>query len=235
MDIKMPLLKASQVEVRIGTITEKGVTLLLYKDARVDQQMLDEQFGPFGWKRSHTCINGSIYCTVEVKDPETGEWIGRTDVGCSGQMEKEKSAASDSFKRACVNWGIGRELYSAPRIYISAEKVELVRRNDKVYCNEHFSVGSIEYDENREICGLTILNGKGQCVYRFASKSGNKEDDVLTSGRKEAFESELKRTGIPKAEVYRRYGISYDGDLTEQLYARMMSALKKTKTANNAA
>ena len=106
------LLNADEIECRVSYINEKGVSLLLYKDARVDQKILDETFGAFGWKRSHQCIDGNLYCTVEVFDREAGVWVSKQDVGTTGFAEKEKSQASDSFKRACFNWGIGRELYS---------------------------------------------------------------------------------------------------------------------------
>ena len=100
------LLNADEIECRIAVINEKGLSLLLYKDARVDQRILDETFGMFGWKRSHQCIDGNLYCTVEIRDRETGEWIAKQDVGTTGYAEKEKSQASDSFKRACFNWGL---------------------------------------------------------------------------------------------------------------------------------
>lgn len=99
---KIRLLNADEIECRTSSVNEKGLSILLYKDARVDQRILDETFGVFCWKRSHQCINGSIYCTVEIKN-ESGEWIAKQDVGAAGQYEKEKSQASDSFKRACFN------------------------------------------------------------------------------------------------------------------------------------
>ena len=94
------LLKADEIECRIATINEKGLSLLLYKDARVDQRILDETFGIFGWKRSHQCIDGNLYCTVEIYDKDSGEWISKQDVGTMSYSEKEKGQASDSFKRA---------------------------------------------------------------------------------------------------------------------------------------
>ena len=132
------LLRADEIECRISVINEKRLSLLLYKDARVDQRILDETFGPFGWKRSHQCIDGSLYCTVEIFNKETGQWIAKQDVGTTGYAEKEKSQASDSFKRACFNWGIGRELYSAPFIWIPAGKVQIQMKENKdkgYYCN----------------------------------------------------------------------------------------------------
>ncbi len=100
-------LKRMRLNAGVSVINEKGLSLLLYKDARVDQRILDETFGAFGWKRSHQCIDGNLYCTVEVFDKETMQWIAKQDVGTMGYTEKEKSQASDSFKRACFNWGLG--------------------------------------------------------------------------------------------------------------------------------
>ena len=93
------LLRADEIECRAASVSEKGVSLLLYKDARVDQRILDETFGVFGWKRSHQCINGNLYCTVEVYSRETGEWVSKQDVGTMSYSEKEKGQASD-FDRA---------------------------------------------------------------------------------------------------------------------------------------
>ena len=174
------LLKADEIECRISVIKENGLSLLLYKDARVDQKILDETFGPFRWKRSHQCIDGNLYCTVEVYDEEKGVWVAKQDVGAAGFAEKEKSQASDSFKRACFNWGIGRELYSAPFIWVSVDKAEIkskgVQNGEKrYYCNEHFSVASIQYNEDREISSLVIVNDKGQAVYAMKHK-----DDSVT-------------------------------------------------------
>ena len=83
------LLKAGEIEARIATISEKGLSLLLYKDARVDQKILDEAFGIFGWKRKHESIDGNLYCTVSIKDPESGEWIEKQDVGTKNMTEAE--------------------------------------------------------------------------------------------------------------------------------------------------
>ena len=53
------LLHADEIECRIASASEYGVSLVLYKDARVDQKILDETFTPFGWKRSHQMIEGN--------------------------------------------------------------------------------------------------------------------------------------------------------------------------------
>lgn len=97
------LLRADEIECRVATVNEKGVSVLLYKDARVDQKILDEVFGAFAWKRTHQSIDGNLYCTVEIFDKENQIWVAKQDVGTTGYTEKEKSQASDSFKRACFN------------------------------------------------------------------------------------------------------------------------------------
>ena len=130
--IRRPTLRADEIECRASLVSEKGLSLLLYKDARVDQRILDETFGIFGWKRSHQCINDKLYCTVEIYNKETGKWVAKQDVGTNGEQQKEKSQASDSFKRACFNWGIGRELYSAPFIWVPASKTEIQKKGGKV-------------------------------------------------------------------------------------------------------
>lgn len=169
---KIRLLKADEIECRAATVNEKGLSLLLYKDARVDQRILDETFGIFGWKRSHQSIEGNLYCTVEIFDKETGEWVSKQDVGTVGMAEKEKSQASDSFKRACFNWGIGRELYTAPFIWIPADRADIQKRGSRFVCNTHFKVKFIAYNADREIVSLSVCGEYGQTVYEWKEKSG---------------------------------------------------------------
>lgn len=174
-DIKIRLLRADEIECRIGTISDKGLSLLLYKDARADMKILDETFGILGWKRTHQSIDGNLYCTIELWDSEKKEWISKQDVGTVSYTEKEKGQASDSFKRACVSVGIGRELYSAPFVWVSAHKCNIQRRGDKFVCYDKFAVSNIVYGEEREIVGLTIVNSDtGEVVYHGYKKSKQK-------------------------------------------------------------
>lgn len=242
------LLRADEIECRVSIVKEKGVSLLLYKDARVDQRILDETFGPFGWQRSHQCIDGNLYCTVSVYDKTTGTWIAKQDVGTTGYTEKEKSQASDSFKRACFNWGIGRELYSAPFIWVPAGKTTIKhdKSKDRLYCNDHFSVQSIGYDGNREIDALTIVNdtNNGQTVYEIrADKTTEDPDRDADTARKRnaaagisskqlgSLKKELERTGVQMDEVKERYHIEQPEQMTEEIYKRVMTVLAKIKTA----
>ena len=165
------LLRADEIECRIGTISDKGLSLLLYKDARADMKILDETFGVLGWRRTHQSIDGNLYCTVELWDDEKKCWIAKQDVGTVSYTEKEKGQASDSFKRACVTVGIGRELYSAPFVWVSAQKCNIQRRNDKFVCYDKFEISNIVYSDDREIIGLTIINGStGEVVYNGYKK-----------------------------------------------------------------
>lgn len=240
------LLRANEIECRISTINEKGLSLLLYKDARVDQRILDETFGAFGWKRSHQCIDGNLYCTVEIFDKESGEWISKQDVGTTGFAEKEKSQASDSFKRACFNWGIGRELYSAPFIWIPASKTEIQKKDNKFCCYENFSVSAITYNADREISALVIVNKKGQPVYEMKAAGASDNHGERKAGAKEpaqsgiskeqlnSLQAELHRTGVTMETVQDRYHVQKPETMSEELYGRVMSALKRTKSANAA-
>lgn len=227
------LLNADEIECRVSVINEKGLGLLLYKDARVDQKILDETFGVFGWKRSHQCIGGNLYCTVEIYDKEKGEWVAKQDVGTTGYTEKEKSQASDSFKRACFNWGIGRELYSAPFIWVPASKTDIQKKGDKFTCSARFFVQSISYSAGREIDGLAIVDEKGQKVYELKAKAmaaGKGDAGGITDTQMGMLETELKRTGVGMGEVMERYHIRKPGDMSEELYGRIMKALAKTKS-----
>lgn len=226
------LLKADEIECRVATINEKGVSLLLYKDARVDQKILDETYGSFGWRRTHQSIDGNLYCTVEVWDEIKKQWVAKQDVGTMSYTEKEKGQASDSFKRACVNWGIGRELYTAPFIWIPFGKVNIQKKGEKYVASNHFTVKSINYNENREIIALEICNEKNIVIYSMSSVS--KASVLLSEKMLDALKEELVRTGISLDTVLERYRISTVEQITPEIYKKAMSSLKKSKTISAA-
>lgn len=110
-------LRADEIDVRVAQFKENSyVQLLLYKDARCDMNILDETVGPLNWQRSHSRDNKN--CTVSIYNEITQQWVSKEDTGTESNAEQEKGLASDSFKRACFNWGIGRELYTSPEIKI---------------------------------------------------------------------------------------------------------------------
>lgn len=163
-------LKASEIECRVGTINDKGCSLLLYKDARCDMRILDETFGAMNWQRSHEIIDGNLYCSVSVLN-EQGEWVSKQDVGVESFTEKEKGQASDSFKRACVNWGIGRELYTAPFIWINHVEKESYQKNGKWQTYQSYHVTDIGYNADGEINQLAIADSRGNERYRYGKKN----------------------------------------------------------------
>ena len=169
------LLGKEDIDVRVAQTlagnNKVRVNLLLYKDARVDMKILDELFTPMGWKRTHKLIGDRLYCQVEVWDSDKKEWICKEDVGVESNTEAEKGQASDSFKRACVNWGIGRELYTAPRITIELNENEYTKdQNNRIKVWATFSVKSIGYDaKTRTITSLEIQDKFGNV--RFSMNS----------------------------------------------------------------
>ena len=148
-------LRADEIDARVATINEKGCSLLLYKDSRVDQNILDETVGPMNWQRRHSRDNAN--CEVGIWDEEKCAWVWKEDTGTESYTEKEKGLASDSFKRACFNWGIGRELYTAPFIWIPASCVNIKEKNGKKTTYDRFIVRSIGYDGDK-ISQLEIYN-----------------------------------------------------------------------------
>lgn len=161
-------LRADEIDCRVNTINEKGLSLLLYKDARCDMNILDETVGCMNWKRSHTRDNAN--CIVSIYNKEIGEWVSKEDTGTESYTEKEKGLASDSFKRACFNWGIGRELYTSPFIWISSANCTITPKGDKFTTYDSFRVSKIEYNENGEISALVIKNAKtNKVVYELGN------------------------------------------------------------------
>ena len=161
------LLTASDIECRAQQVDKafKWCSLLLYKNARVDMQILDETFGRFGWQRTHEIINGRLYCTVSIYDNEKKQWVSKQDVGTESNTEAEKGQASDAFKRACFNIGIGRELYTSPKIFVTLFPDDI--RNNKLYTK--FEVSEIGYNGNA-INFLRIKDDKGNIRFEYAEK-----------------------------------------------------------------
>lgn len=123
-------LEIHQIDFRVQSINKRGyATILAYKDARVDMQRLDEVCGPLNWKREHTRDNHN--CIVSIWDESKNQWVSKEDTGTESNTEAEKGLASDSFKRACFNWGIGRELYDYPVIQIKLKDDEFQVSGDR--------------------------------------------------------------------------------------------------------
>ena len=166
MSLEFRKLRECEIEARVQSVTQKGAILLLYKDSRTDMNILDETVGQMNWTRTHQVIDGRLYCTVSIYDETKSQWISKQDVGTESNTEKEKGQASDSFKRACFNWGIGRELYTAPFIWVPADKTECVQgTNGKWKCNDNFKVLKITYTKDGQIDGLIIASKKNKQAF----------------------------------------------------------------------
>lgn len=178
-------LRADEIDCRVAQGSEKGVSILLYKDARCDQRLLDETFGSMNWQRSHQVIEGRLYCTISVWDADKKQWVSKQDVGTESNTEAEKGQASDSFKRAAFNWGIGRELYTAPFIWVKASDCKMREYKDrtgktKYTTNDKFAVASITYKSNGEINTLEIKNlSSGDIVFRTGAETPKHQKSTI--------------------------------------------------------
>ncbi len=155
MELKFRNLREDEIECRVNMVKNNGCALLLYKDARCDMNILDETVGAMNWQRAHLRDNAN--CVVSIFDEERGIWVSKEDTGTESNTEKEKGLASDSFKRACFNWGIGRELYTAPFIWIPRDKVTIIEKNGKFSTYDKFIVEKIVIDSGK-IIAISIIN-----------------------------------------------------------------------------
>ena len=235
-------LNPEEIECRVGKITEQGITLLLYKNARVDQTILDEVFGICGWRRRHNMIGNELYCILSIWDDEKKQWVQKEDVGTESEYEKAKGAASDSFKRACFNIGIGRELYSAPFIYIPINKVRMSEKNGKKSVKDSFSIKNIQTTSDKVITALEIVNQRSETVYSYQMlqvaavqvtdiDSEKVQVQRISDGEIQTLYAELGRTGVTMQQILKRYGISSIQELDQVTYKRALNGLKRTKSA----
>ena len=192
-------LRADEIDCRISTINAKGLSLLLYKDARCDMNILDETVGAYNWMRSHSRDNAN--CTVSIWDEEKKQWISKEDVGTESNTEAVKGLASDSFKRSCFNWGIGRELYTAPFIWIGADKCEITQRNDGKYVTyDRFSVKDITITD-KKIVSLVIYNDtKKAVVYTYGKTDAKVEKTSAATTKKESSKDPEKKDPIEETK-----------------------------------
>lgn len=166
-------LNANEIECKISMINEKGLSLLLYKTARTDMQILDETVGAYNWQCEYQEIKGNMYCGISIYDAYKKQWITKWDCGVESAFgDKEKGEASDSFKRAGFKWGIGTELYTSPYIYIPANKCT-IKYNEKkknYITYDKFYVEKIAVTNN-EITGLSIKNDDDERVFVYKKET----------------------------------------------------------------
>ena len=191
-------LTANDVEARVQSCDDSGFVLLLYKNARCDMNILDETVGAENWQREHYECKGNLFCRVGVKvEPKAeltetqikmhdGIWVWKADCGTESNTEKEKGESSDSFKRACVNWGIGRELYTAPKTKIKGHTKQVKRNGKEVWVPEYYAFDVVQMEVTdempRRITALTII-GKSM-------EGGYHEDEIFTWADKKPSQKE---------------------------------------------
>lgn len=242
--LKFRPLTADDVEARISTVKKNGVQLLLYKDARVDQNVLDESVGVENWQKKYEMIGGNLFCSVGILvDRGAGikEWIWKQDVGVESYTEKEKGQASDAFKRACFCWGIGRELYTAPFIWISADKAEIKDAGKDTYkCYERFAVRSMTVSDGR-ITALSVINSKGIEVFSYGKRTAQSATQeptqvyeqkpmLVTEAEIKILEAELARTGVAKQVICNAYHVNDLSEFTLGQYNSCKKRLAATKS-----
>ena len=229
-------LRADEIDCRISICNQYGVGLLLYKDARCDQNILDETVGPYDWQRKHEIIDGRLYCSVGLYDHNKNEWIWKQDVGTESYTEKEKGQASDSFKRACFNWGIGRELYTAPDMWVRPENLKRFdNEKGKYTCRDTFTVEALQYEENK-ICYVRIINNGNKKILEFGRRSAAKsaepaeelKRDTISPAKAAALDALCYEKNVSPETVCKRYRVSSLSDLTEEQHRKAVKALQSS-------
>lgn len=253
MEKKIRSLKANEIEIRIQQVSANGVQLLLYKDSRCDKRILDETFGITGWKNKYEEIKGNLFCTISIWDEEKKQWIEKCDCGTESFSEKEKGEASDAFKRAGFNVGIGRELYT--RIFYFAKVPTKEIGKDKNGNSKYELSNKYEKFEVLEICTnektekiekIKIIDSKGNVVFNYGySKTDNqqfektkktndngeqldsKQEEMIDDGQLTAIRILLKDNLELKQKVYKKIGISSSKELITKLTKKQATKLIK--------
>lgn len=213
-------LRADEIEARVGTVSEKGCSLLLYQDARAAMTLLDETVTPTGWENAYELIDGQLFCRLSIWDDEKQAWITKSDVGVESNTEEVKGRASDAFKRAAVRWGIGRELYSAPLIWIGSDKCTIVENGKDKYgrtrytTRDSFTVKEIAYD-GKKIIYLVIADKKGNVVFTWGKKPAPDMLPTLTE--------KLETAGIPTEYVLDAFKVKKMAEIAPEKIAKMCS------------
>lgn len=247
MKIAFRELRADEVDARVSTISAKGLSLLLYKDARCDMNILDETVGSTNWEREHEIIGDRLYCTVSIFDEDKNAWVSKQDVGTESYTEKEKGQASDSFKRACFNWGIGRELYTAPFIWIKDGLYTVTKKGDKPTTYDKFSVESMTV-ENHKITGLTIKNlSTNKIVYTYGSQAKQTSESrikkeiadngmehyipLITMQQKQYFMSVYEGKEDKLEQLLKKYELDCLNDMPQKLANQIITKIEGRKRA----
>lgn len=252
MELKFPLLNADDIEVKVKKVSAKGAIALLYKTSRVDMNMLDSVVGPMNWHDSYREVKGNLYCTISIYDSDKHEWVGKEDCGIESREDDEgnqrKGEASDAFKRSGFKWGIGRELYTSPFIFLDVptKQKDGGRGYELTDTFAKFTVSSIGYDSTSKINQLEVSDKKGNCVYKLSptgeqKQASPKAPQYIDEVKQTVILNELHRTGWNASSMlaYLVDKFPHDapltiGKITEKQFAFIVKALEKKPDAVSA-
>lgn len=245
--MKFRYLRADEVDCKVKMVKQNGVMLLLYKDARCDQNILDETVGPMNWQKSYQLIDGQLFCTLQIWDTEKQMWISKQDVGIESATEAEKGRASDAQKRAAFAFGIGRELYTAPFIWIPADKCNISGNKcyDKFVCT-HMEV----VDGTITALAISNQNRNMQEVFRYGNSSApaqsyqrggdtredaQKNQELQNLGHTEkidavkikTIEKEINKKGLTANSILQHYKLTAFEQMTINQWSNAMHLLQQ--------
>ncbi len=218
------VLKADEIEVKVKQVGAKGAVALLYKTARTDMQLLDEVVGAFNWETDYKEIKGNLYCGIGVFDDKRNTTVWKWDCGIESRGDSEgnekKGEASDAFKRAGFKWGIGRELYTAPFIFLN---VGTEKDGSKWKLSDRFatfSVKSIDYN-NGAISSLVITDNNDKVVYQTGSSYSTPKKSDKPVNKKLQIDTDLQLAGVDIQKLAKWYGVALD-KLTDEMKTMAM-------------
>ena len=251
-------LRPEEIEIRVGSVSEKGATLLFYKDARCDMNILDETVGEANWMRDHKEVKGNLFCGVGIRScvvsekiiEKADEWVWKWDCGTESYTEKEKGESSDSFKRACFNWGIGRELYTSPFTFVKCatkqkdpgDKRKGFELEDRYQFNGAF-VSEIEYEETdaaRKISKVTVCDKSGNAIFKWNKRKAYVKDEKrtaeelaslekITAGGVDFLQNLIVDTGTDLKKLLEFYKIKRLEDMTTEQFNDCVKKLDAKK------
>ena len=228
--MKFRELRPDEIEARISQVSNKGCGILLYKNARCDMNILDECVGSMNWQRDHKELKGNMYAGIGIWDKDNGRWVWKWDCGTESYTEAEKGEASDSFKRAGFNWGIGRELYTAPFIWFKPDQLKSYsEENGKWKCYDTFKVEDFEY-ENGKISYLKVVDTKSKSFFLFGKSKSLKEENIndLISEEEFGIITELiRKANVNEEKLMNQYKVSSLMLLTKVQYTALKNKLQK--------
>ena len=175
-NLSIRTLRANEIEVRPSHIKDGKANHLLYIDSRAVVSLLNETVGNLNWQSKFYSVNGQMIGEIGIYDEERGIWVWKGDTGSESNIEAGKGLISDVYKRALARWGV-TELYTSPRIQVP----------DDGHGNSGYKVSEIQYNQQREICHLVIVNRFGKEVYRMNQE---KQEAIVNNQSKVANHSD---------------------------------------------